>query len=149
MLTAGTDVLPLVKPSSDAAVTSGGGDAKVEYFLILKVIHERGYYVGSLGVLPTWVWPVLKRIHPWYRIGGVAAANFAKLATTVVYQRLETPTDRVDIIGKLIEGKDDEGKPMERPELVGQTIAYLNAGTGTLPGEVSTIFNLPLSHSSL
>ena len=109
MLKAATDVLPLVKPPSDAAVTSGDGGAKVEYFPILKVIHERGYYVGSLGVLPTWMWPVLKRIHPWYRAGGVAAANFAKLATTVVYQRLETPTDRVDIIGKLIQGKDDEG----------------------------------------
>ena len=66
-------------------------------------------------------------------VSSVAAANFAELATTVVYQRLETPTDRVDIIGKLIEGKDDEGKPMGRPELAGETIAYLNAGTGTLP----------------
>ena len=60
MLKAGMDVLLLVKPSSDAAAVSGDGGAKVEYFPILKVIHERGYYVGSLSVLPTWVWPVLK-----------------------------------------------------------------------------------------
>jgi benzoate 4-monooxygenase len=111
MLKAATDVLPLFKPQSDAAVVGG---AKVEYFPILKVVHERDYYVGSLGVLLTWVWPVLKRVRPWYRTGGVAAANFAKLATTDVYQRLETPTDRVDIISKLIEGKDDEGTPRTR-----------------------------------
>ena len=50
-------------------------------------------------------------------MGGVSATKLAKLATTVVYQRLETPTDRVDVIGKLIEGKYDEEKPMGRPEL--------------------------------
>ena len=104
---------------------------KVEYFPILKVIHERDYYVSSLGVLPTWVWSVLKKFtHDIVR----AAANFAKPATTVIHQRLETPTDRVYIIGKLIQGKDDEGKSMERPELAGETIAYLNAGTGTTSG---------------
>ena len=64
-------------------------------------------------------------------MGSIAAANFAELATTVVYQRLETPTDRVDITSMLIHGKYDEGKPMESPELAGETIAYLNAGTGT------------------
>ena len=64
-------------------------------------------------------------------MGGVAAANFAKLATTDVYQRLETSADRVDIIRKLMQGRYDEEKPMGRPELAGRTIAYLNAGAGT------------------
>ena len=97
---AATDVLPSQVPK-DVVVTFQSRGAKVEYFPILKVIHKHGHYVGSLGVLPTWVWPVLKRIHSWYCMGEVAAANFVKLATTIVYQRLETPTDRVDIIGKL------------------------------------------------
>ena len=97
---AAMDVLPSQVPK-DVAVTFRSRGAKVEYFPILKVIHKHGHYVGSLGVLPTWVWPVLKRIHSWYRMGKVAAANFAKLATTIGYQRLETPMDQVNIIGKL------------------------------------------------
>ena len=131
MLKAATDVLPLAKPPSDGAATSGDGGAKVERLPILRVIHKRGHYVSSLGVLPAWVWPILKKIHPWYRAGSAAAVNFTRLAITVVSQRLETPTDRVDILDKLIQGKDDEGKPMGLLELAGETIGYLNAGTGT------------------
>ena len=55
-------------------------------------------------------------------MGGVVAANLTKLATAVVYQCLESPKDWVDIISKLIEGEDDEGKPMGCPELAGETI---------------------------
>ena len=46
-------------------------------------------------------------------MGGVAAAGFAKFTTTVVYQRLETPTDRVDVIGKLIEGNLTRRSPWD------------------------------------
>ena len=120
MLNAATDVLPLVKPPSDGAVTSGDRGAKAEHLPILRVIHKRGHYVSSLGVLPTWVWPILRRIHPWYRAGSAAAVNFTRLAITVVSQRLETPTDRVDVLDKLIQGKDDEGKPMGLLEQIGR-----------------------------
>ena len=125
---------PLVKLPSDVAVTSQDGGAKVEYFPMLRVTHRRGYYVGSLGVLPTWVWPILKKIHPWYHAGSVTAVNFTRLAITVISQRLEIPTDRLNILGKLIQGKDDEGKLVGLPELAGETIGYLNAGMGTTSG---------------
>ena len=85
MLKATTDVLPLVELPSDGVVISGDGNAKAEYFSILKVTHKRGYCVGSLGVLPTWICPVLERILPWYCTDGIAAANLAQIVTTVVY----------------------------------------------------------------
>ena len=129
MLSAGTDVIPLVKPRGDE-VTKGD----VKCYPILQVIRERGYFVSSLGVLPKWTWPLLRKFHPWYRTGDAAAANLAKLAVTVVAQRLETPVDRVDVLDKLIQGKDDEGKPMEAPELAGEAALYIVAGTGTTSG---------------
>jgi benzoate 4-monooxygenase len=133
MLKNASDVLPLVKSRSDGSVTYGSESAKgdVEYFPIVKVIRERGLYVGSLGDLPRWVWPILKKIHPWYRTGDTAAANLAKLAITVVHQRLETPTDRPDVLGKLVQGKDHHGKAMDPPELAGEAAAYISAATGT------------------
>jgi benzoate 4-monooxygenase len=133
MIENASDVLPLVKSRSDGSVTYGGGRAKgdVEYFPIVKVIRERDYYVASLGDLPKWLWPILKKIHPWYHTGDTAAVNLAKLAVTVVRQRLETPTDRVDILGRLIQGKDDEGKPMGLLELAGEAAVYISAATGT------------------
>jgi benzoate 4-monooxygenase len=130
MINAATDaVIPLVKPRSD-----GGAEDDAGSFSIFKVVRERSYYVASLGVLPKWVWPILKKLHPWYRTGDAAVANIAGIAATLVSQRLETPTDRVDILGKLIQGKDGEGKPMGHPELTGEAIAYLIAGTGTTSG---------------
>ena len=130
MLKVTTDVLPLVKLPSDRVVISGDGDAKVEHFSLFNVTHKRGYCVGLLGVLPTCICPVLERILPWYCTDGIAA-NFAQIVTTAVYQRLATLTHRFDVISKLIQGKDDEGRPMGSPELAGETIGYLNAGTGT------------------
>jgi benzoate 4-monooxygenase len=129
MLEVGTDVLPLAKPRSD-----GGAKGDVEYFPIFKVVHEHGYYGASLGVLPKWVWPILKKLHPWYRKGGTTAASIAKIAATVVSERFETPVDRVDILDKIMHGKDDEGKLMGRPELIGEALGYLNAGAGTISG---------------
>lgn len=132
MLKAASDVLPLVK-SQNGAVTYGDRSAKgnVEYFPIIKVIWERGLFAGSLGDLPSWLWPIMKKIHPWYRMGDTAAVNLAKLSITVVHQRLETPTDRVDVLGKLIQGKDHNGKSMDPPELAGEAAAYISAATGT------------------
>ena len=51
MLKVAPDLLSLVELPSDGVVIFGDGDAKVEYFPILKVIHERGHYIGLLGVL--------------------------------------------------------------------------------------------------
>ena len=78
----------------------------------------------------TWVWQILKKIHPWY-CAGSTAVNFTRLAITIVSQHLETIIDQVDMLGKLIQGKDNEGKPIGLPELTDKAISYLNADTGT------------------
>ena len=75
--------------------------------------------------------PDLGLANPEENPESTAAVIFTRLVITVFSQRLATPTDRVDILDKLIQGKDDEGKPMGLPELAGETIGYLNAGTGT------------------
>ena len=88
MLKTATDVISPAKPQSDE-----GAKGDVGYFLVFKIIHERGCHVGSLGVLPKWVRPILRKFHPWYRTGGSAAANLVKLVATVVSQSLETLTN--------------------------------------------------------
>jgi len=73
----------------------------------------------------------LKKFHPWYRKGSVATANLAGLAIAAVSKRLKSPTDRVDLLSKLQQGKDDEGKPMGRPELTAEALTQLIAGSDT------------------
>ena len=130
MLRATLDVLPLVK-SLTGAVSYGDGSAKgnVEYFPIVKVIRECPCIVGSLGDLPKWTWPLMKKFHLWYRMEDTAAANLLGLAIAVVSNRLETHIDRVDLLGKLVQGKDHNGKTMDISELVGEAAAYIGAAT--------------------
>lgn len=59
------------------------------------------------------------------------------IAIAAVRKRFKTPTDRVDLLSKLQEGKDDEGKPMGRPELIAEALTQLIAGSDTtVPSEV-------------
>ena len=123
----------MAKSQTDAMATYGDEAAKVDvqYFPAARILNERGDYSASMGVLPPWVRPLLKKFHPWYRMGSISTANLAGIAIAAVFQRLKTPTDRVDVLSKLQEGKDDEGKPMGRPELTAEALTQLIAGSDT------------------
>ena len=133
MLKAAKDIAPVVKSQSGAMEAYGNEEAEVavEYFPAVQILNERGDYSASMGVLPPWVRPLLKKFHPWYRQGSVSTANLAGLAIAAVSKRLKTPTDRVDLLSKLQDGKDDEGKPMGRPELTAEALTQLIAGSDT------------------
>lgn len=133
MLKVAKDIAPVVTSQTNAMATYGDEGAKmdVKYFPAVRILNERGDYSASMGVLPPWVRPLLKKFHPWYRKGSVAAANLAGIAIAAVAKRLQTPTDRVDLLSKLLEGKDDEGQPMGRPELTAEALTQLIAGSDT------------------
>ena len=123
----------MAKSQDDAMATYGNEGTKVdvEYFPAARLVNERAEYAASIGVLPPWIRPLLSTFHPWYRKGSVTAGNLAGLAIVAVSQRLKTPTDRVDILSKLVQGKDDEGKPMGRSELTAEAFTQLAAGSDT------------------
>jgi benzoate 4-monooxygenase len=133
MLKAAKDAAAVAKSQSDAMATYGKEDAEVdvEYFPAVRILNERGDYSASMGVLPPWVRPLLKKYHPWYRKGGVSVANLAGLAIAAISKRLKSPTDRADLLSKLQQGKDDEGNPMGRPELTAEALTQLIAGSDT------------------
>ena len=133
MLKAAKDIAPVAKSHTDAMAAYGDEGAKidVQYFPAVQILNERGDYSASMGVLPPWVRPLLKKYHPWYRKGSVATANLAGLAVAAISKRLKVPTDRVDLLSKLQHGKDDAGKPMGRPELTAEALTQLIAGSDT------------------
>ncbi|KAF9649772.1 cytochrome P450 monooxygenase pc-bph [Thelephora ganbajun] len=133
MVKAAKDIAPVARSQTDAMATYGNDKAEVdvEYFPAVRILNERGDYSASMGVLPPWVRPLLKKFHPWYRKGCTSTANLAGLAIAAVSKRLRTPTDRVDLLSKLQQGKDDEGKPMGRPELTAEALTQLIAGSDT------------------
>ena len=133
MLKAAKDIAPIAKSQIVGMSTYGDENAEVEveYTGAVRLLHQRGDYVASLGVLPMWIRPFLKKFHPWYRQGSISAANLVKLAVPAVSKRLRTPTDRVDLFSKLSTGKDSEGKPLGAPELTAEALTQLIAGSDT------------------
>ena len=131
MLKAAKDIAPVARSQDDAMISYGDEGAKVdiEYFPAVQILSERDDYVTSIGVHPPWARTLLKVCHPWYRKGSVASGHLDGLVIAAIGQRLKTPTDRVDILSNLLQGKDDEGKPMGNLELTAEVLTQLAAGS--------------------
>ena len=119
MVQAAKDIAPVAKSHTDAMAAYGDEGAKVDvqYFPAVRILNERGDYSASIGVLPPWIRPLLKKFHPWYCKGNASTTKLAGLVVAAVSKYLKALMDRVDVLNKLQAGKDDAGKPMGSPEL--------------------------------
>ena len=134
MLIACKDSAP-VAVSYHAAMASYGSAAsskeiQIEHFPAVQVLNDRGEYSASMGVLPPHWRPLAKRI-PWFAKGNQAVQRLAGIAVAAVAQRMGNPSDRVDLLAKLQEGRDDNGDPMGREELTAEALTQLIAGSDT------------------
>lgn len=72
---------------------------------------------------------------PFFRDGVNAGAEVAGIGILRVNQRLSASTEekisRVDILARLMEGKDEHGQPLGRDELTGEAMTQLVAGSDT------------------
>jgi benzoate 4-monooxygenase len=125
MLDAGKDIAPV-------AITEPGSHLKIIHIPAVQILNSRGDYSASMGVLPPWVRPLVKRI-PWYSRGQQAVKHLAGIAIAAVEWRLADPSasERGDLLAKLQEGKDEEGHPMGKEELIAEALTQLIAGSDT------------------
>ena len=69
---------------------------------------------------------------PFFSKGVEAVENLAGIAIARVKQRLDNPnTDRVDLLARLMEGKDAKGEKLGREELTAEALTQLIAGSDT------------------
>lgn len=123
----------LVPTDQKAAMNSyGNKDSSVEVVEIpaVRILNGRGEFSMSMGALPPWWRPFVRNL-PWFAKGKKAVKTLAGIAIMAVAKRLATPTDRVDLLSKLQEGRDSEGKPMGREELTAEALTLLIAGSDT------------------
>jgi len=125
------DSAPVAVSQKDA-MKSYGTEGKPEVIEIpaVQILNDRGEFSASMGVLPP-AWRPYVRLLPWYRKGSKAVKNLAGLAVAAVAKRLTTPTDRVDLLSKLQQGRDDEGNLMGTAELTAEALTQLIAGSDT------------------
>ncbi|EIN08191.1 cytochrome P450 monooxygenase pc-bph [Punctularia strigosozonata HHB-11173 SS5] len=137
MLHACKDSAPVALSQDEAMKAYGSASGyKVVSIPAVQILNDRGEFSASIGVLPPAWRPFVKNLIPWYRNGSKAVKNLAGLAVAAVAKRLDRDTlnggsDRVDLLAKLQQGKDDEGKPMGREELTAEALTQLIAGSDT------------------
>jgi benzoate 4-monooxygenase len=126
----------MVEAGADSAPVPKGGSVdckegqEIEHVPAVEIINSRGEYSMSIGVLPPWWRPLVSRL-PWYSQGSIAVRRLAGIAIVAVNKRLATPSDRPDLLSKLLHGKDEQGKPFGKEELTAEALAQLIAGSDT------------------
>ncbi|TFK32337.1 cytochrome P450 monooxygenase [Crucibulum laeve] len=130
----------LVPRNPKAVMESYGSDAASEVVEIpaVRILNGRGEYSMSMGVLPSWWRPIVRQL-PWYKRGQKDVQTLAGIAIMAVARRLATPTDRVDLLSKLKEGRDNDGNPMGREELTAEALTLLIAGSDTTSNSTCAI----------
>jgi len=125
-------MLDSAKDMAPVAVSKSGEPLKIVHIPAVRILNSRGDFSASMGVLPPWVRPWIKRI-PWYAKGSEAVKNLAGIAIAAVEKRLADPAaaERGDLLAKLQEGKDEEGNPMGKEELTAEALTQLIAGSDT------------------
>ncbi|KAK2461176.1 hypothetical protein APHAL10511_006703 [Amanita phalloides] len=134
-------IVPKNLDSQQAVMNSYGKD-KIDSEVIsipaVKILNGRGEYSMSMGVLPPHWRPFVKHL-PGYRFGGECVRHLAGIAIMAVAKRLANPTDRPDLLNKLQNGRDAEGKPMGKEELTAEALTLLIAGSDTTSNSTCAI----------
>ena len=122
----------MLEHGRDVAEIRKTPDAKPTFAPAIEVLNRRGEVSGTLGCLPQ-LKPYAKHLpDPFFSKGVAAVENLAGIAVARVAQRLENPdTERVDLLARLMQGKDAEGKPLGRAELTAEALTQLIAGSDT------------------
>ena len=139
MVRNGKDAAPVALNRDAAMAEYGEGDfgddskpvCVVKEIPAIKILNERADYPPAVGVFSPWIRPILKRL-PWYSKGKEAGNDLAGMAIAAVAKRLAFPTDRPDILSKLQQGKDEQGRPMGREELTSEAFGQIVAGSDTV-----------------
>lgn len=105
----------------------------ISYAPAVEVLNRRGEVSGTLGCLPQ-LKPYAKYLpDPFFTQGVAAVENLAGIAVARVSARLDGKQEdgRVDLLARLMEGKDETGAKLGRSELTAEALTQLIAGSDT------------------
>ena len=121
----------MLEKERDFAEIRESPDAPPKTAPAIEVLNRRGEVSGTLGCYPQ-LKPYAKYLpDPFFSKGVEAVQNLAGIAIARVKQRLDNPTDRVDLLARLMQGKDAKGEPLGRQELTAEALTQLIAGSDT------------------
>lgn len=121
----------MLEKEKDYAEIRESPDAPPKTAAAIEVLNRRGEVSGTLGCYPA-LKPYAKYLpDPFFSQGIEAVQNLAGIAIARVKDRLDNPSDRVDLLARLMQGKDAKGEPLDREELTAEALTQLIAGSDT------------------
>jgi benzoate 4-monooxygenase len=127
----------MLEKGADMAEIQKTPDSPITYAPAVEVLNRRGEVSGTLGILPS-LKPYAKWLpDPFFSKGLAAVEDLAGMAVARVSQRLdraekgEGGPERVDLLARLMEGKDETGAKLGRAELTAEALTQLIAGSDT------------------
>ncbi|KAF2836261.1 putative benzoate 4-monooxygenase [Patellaria atrata CBS 101060] len=123
----------MIKAGEDVAEVRVKPDSPPTFAPAIEVLNRRGEVSGTLGCLPA-LKPYAKYLpDPFFSKGIAAVENLAGIAVARVNQRLAAGdcVDRVDLLARLMEGRDEKGEKLGRAELTAEALTQLIAGSDT------------------
>lgn len=138
----------MLEKGADIAEIRSSPDAPPKYAPAIEVLNRRGEVSGTIGCWP-WIKPYAKYLpDPFFTKGVKAVENLAGIAVARVKQRLDdaAETDRVDLLARLMEGKDENGNKLGRQELTAEALTQLIAGSDTTSNTSCAILFHVLKH---
>ncbi|KAL5360552.1 cytochrome P450 [Aspergillus floccosus] len=125
----------MLEKGQDIAEMRKSADAAPTYVQAVEVLNRRGEVSATLGTLPALI-PYAKYIPDrFFRDGIEAVENLAGIAIARVNERLRPEVmannTRVDLLARLMEGKDANGNKLGREELTAEALTQLIAGSDT------------------
>ncbi|KAJ4122722.1 hypothetical protein NW768_010163 [Fusarium equiseti] len=103
------------------------------YASAIEILNRRGEVSATLGCFPQ-LKPYAQYLpDPFFSNGLNAVKNLAGIAIARVKNRLDNPPsiERMDLLARLMEGRDEKGEPLGREELTAEALTQLIAGSDT------------------
>ena len=112
----------------------------------IEVLNRRGEVSGTVGCYP-YIKPYAKYFpDPFFSQGMKAIEDLAGIAIARVNARLHKPSDRVDLLARLMEGKDESGQKLGKEELTAEALTQLIAGSDTTSNTSCALLYHCLTH---
>lgn len=111
------------RDDADVDLVQPDGSIKTTNCNAIQIINERGEYAGTMGCVPPWMRPMVKKI-PWFATRLTSVRKLSGIALSRVNYRLQNGSDRDDLLSKLQGAKDEKGEPMGKMELTAEAVSY-------------------------
>ncbi|KAJ5641339.1 Benzoate 4-monooxygenase [Penicillium lividum] len=125
----------MLEKGKDFAEMRKNPNEPAKYVAAIEVLNRRGEVSATLGCMP-WIKPFAKYIpDKFFSEGLEAVENLAGIAIARVAERLKPEAmannTRVDLLARLMEGKDGNGNTLGKEELTAEALTQLIAGSDT------------------